>query len=126
MSLFGPQLQSRLVADGFRCPIPAGTTFRAGDIVPVGASLVGQAACDYNALGSTSTPNSLNLVGVIVCPKGSTEAIAAGVKVAWSTTGISTTSTTASLGIATATSGGTTPITHSALRSSRPPRPTRS
>ena len=85
MSL-SPALVTRLLADGFRMPIPAGTTFTAGDIVPIGASLVCQAANDCNAVCSTSTLNSGNLVGLILCPKASTESLIAGQKVAWAST----------------------------------------
>jgi len=127
----GPALYTRLIADGFRVPIPTGTSFRAGDIVIIGstvASLVGgtttasligfcqgfpvQAANDYNfATGSTSAPNSGNSVGLVVVPKSGTEAIAIGQKVAWSTTTYATTSTTGSLGVATGVVGtSTTPI----------------
>ena len=117
MSL-SPTLQTRLVQDGFRIPILAGTTFTAGDIVVLGSSasagtngacsgLVCQAANDYNWQGSTSTPNSGNAVGVILAPKLASENIPAGAKLAWSTTQASTGSN-ARVGIATAVAGTTT------------------
>jgi predicted RecA/RadA family phage recombinase len=80
-----PSLLTTLKADGFRVPIPAGTTYSAGDIVPIGPSLVCQAACDYNWNGSTSNTNSGNLVGIVTVPSNSA-AIAAGVKLAWNST----------------------------------------
>ena len=105
MSLFAPQLQSALVSDGFRIPNAAGTTFNAGDIVVVGASLVGQAAYDYNWQGSTGSVNALNAVGVVKVPWLKSETIAAGAKVGWN---LPNTASTYSYATAVATSSGST------------------
>jgi predicted RecA/RadA family phage recombinase len=111
--MLSPALLTALKSDGFRCPVPAGTTFQAGDVVPIGALLVGVAANDYNWQGSTGSPNSVNLVGLFTVPKLNTESIAAGVKLAWGSTGqvatavASTSATQYPLGVAAAASTGT-------------------
>jgi len=113
MSL-SPALLTTLLRDGFRVPIVAGTTFQAGDVVPIGQSLVCIAANDYNWQGSTSSPSAGNLVGQFTFPKGSTEAIAAGIKVGWNSTAQTATAVASTanyplgISIAAATTAGTT------------------
>ena len=83
MSL-SPALFSSMISDGFRVPAPAAAVtagFRAGDIVVVGADLVGVAGND-SALANTVAGGSLNLFGIYDVPKGSAEVIPIGAKLA--------------------------------------------
>lgn len=111
MGLFAPQLMARLVKDGFRIPVPAGTTFTAGDIVVVPSTgtalLLGLAPQDWNWQGSTSSVNSLDLIGLVAVPKLTTESIPAGVKIGWNVAPYAG-STGFSVATAVATSAGTT------------------
>ncbi len=83
--MLSPALLTAMIGDGFRLPIPAGASFTAGDVVPLGAGLVGIAANDSGWDGApTARPSSVNTVGIYDFP--ATAAIAAGVPVAWDAT----------------------------------------
>ena len=107
-----------MIADGFRVPAPAAAItagFQAGDIVVVGADLVGVAGNDSNWNNSYSgnpSPDgsSLNLFGIYDVPKGSAEVIAAGVKIAINVTanGVATTGNVATAVAVGGTNGPTT------------------
>lgn len=101
----------RYTGDGDFIPIAAGTTFSAGDVVVVGTYLVGLAAYDYDALGSTGAPNSVRVRGRGTFAKAAAATFSAGDKVYWNSTAgtvsaASTASTQYILGVAIA--AGTT------------------
>ena len=110
MSL-SPALFSSMISDGFRVPAPAAAVtagFRAGDIVVVGADLVGVAGND-SALANTVAGGSLNLFGIYDVPKGSAEVIPIGAKLAINVTanGVATTGNVATAVAVNGTNGPT-------------------
>jgi predicted RecA/RadA family phage recombinase len=109
-----PALFTALVSDGFRAPAPAAALtagFQAGDLVVIGADLVGQAANDSDWDNAPSArASSLNLVGVITVPKGAAEVIPIGAKIAINVTanGVATTGNVATAVAVGGTNGPTT------------------
>jgi hypothetical protein len=115
-----PALFSQMVSDGFRAPAPAAAVtagFQAGDIVVIGADLVGVATADSNWNGQNWNGNpqtplgpALNLFAILDVPKGSAEVIASGVKIAINVTanGVATTGNVATAVNVGGTNGPTT------------------
>lgn len=77
----------------FTVPVPAGTTFDAGEVVVRGSAtsdstvaFAGVSMYDYDALGSTTNKNAICITGRATFPKAAASSITAGTKVYWLTT----------------------------------------